>query len=185
MKRKIRLSESEFHNLVRKLVKETQNEMIDGEMMESNFGGDVMDAIKGVSNFFKNEVFSDLSDEEKRLIKRKLSNVNIEKEMEKVDEKEESMLDEGVISEGIGDRLRSFFERLGIGTGLGMTASGLLGIISNASGWSEGDILTQVHDIMQNAGFDRYAGPVSMLVIIAGIALAFGSMSSRKERLGK
>ena len=202
--KKIRLTETEFRSLIKRIVVEAQNEMYNDEIEEGMFGGfgdklddavkggmfggigdKVEDAIKGVADFFKNEVLSDLSDEDKMNLKRRISNVNIEREMEKVDNGEEDMLEEGIITEGIGDRLRSFFERLGIGSGLGISASGLLGLISNGAGWSESEILTNVHDIMQNAGIGNYGGPVSLLVIIAGIALALKSTSMRHNRMGK
>lgn len=182
----IRLTESEFKSLIKRIVVETQNEMNGEEIEEGvfgDFGDKVAKAIHGVAEFFKNDVLSDLSDDDKRMIKRKISNVNIENEMDKVDEKEEDMLGEGVITESIGDRLRSFFERLGIGSGIGVSAAGLLGFISNATGWSESELLIKVHDIMQSAGLGQYAGPVSLLIIIAGIALALGSTALRQRRM--
>jgi hypothetical protein len=65
MKRKIRLTESEFHSLVRRLVKETQEEMntemsemdsFENEENEETDGMSKEDTVHAVANFFKRKL---------------------------------------------------------------------------------------------------------------------------------
>jgi hypothetical protein len=181
--KKIRLTESEFHSLIKRMVMEVQEEMNNTPEMEESFlggmGDKLKDAAQQVASFFKNEVLSDMDEEDIAELKDKVEDVNIERELNKVERRDERMVAEGYITEGIGDKVRGFLESLGIYGGVGTSVMGLLGFIANVTGWSQTDMMARAHEIVQSVGL---TGPVSVLVIVAGLVMALGSSVSKYNR---
>lgn len=177
MKRKIRLTESEFHSLVRRLVKETQEEM-NTEMSEmdsfddgENEENDKMskeDTVHAVANFFKRKL-------------RRLDSDEIENLEDMVINRKTEGLTEMFLREDISDRMKSFKEKSMIRGGFGMMGAGMLGMVSQAMGYTDaGELMTQVHDYVDKMG----GGPVSTAVLIAGLVMALKGAADRSERLG-
>lgn len=177
MARKIRLTESEFHSLVRRLVKETQEEMNtemsemesfdDGEN-EENDGMSKEDTVHAVANFFKRKL-------------RRLDSDEIENLEDMVINRKTEGLTEMFLREDISDRMKSFKEKSMIRGGFGMMGAGMLGMVSQAMGYTDaGELMTQVHDYVDKMG----GGPVSTAVLIAGLVMALKGAADRSERLG-
>ena len=197
MGRKIRLTESEFHTLIRRIVKETQEDMMNQEM-EEGFFGDMVDKVKGLGEKFTKavemakeeamEFFEDLSPRQLSTVKMKIRDLDLGPVVDKVQEieDEESELNESYfLNEGIMDRVERFMARYGLGLSGTMGVAGFLAFLSEIPGWIDFDFLTRVHEIVEMSGLGRYAGPVSFLVFALGIIGAIWSLSSRHHQEGK
>ena len=197
MGRKIRLTESEFHTLIRRIVKETQEDMMNQEM-EEGFFGDMVDKVKGLGEKFTKavemakeeamEFFEDLSPRQLSTVKMKIKDLDLGPVAEKIQEieDEESELNESYfLNEGIMDRVERFMARYGLGLSGTMGVAGFLAFLSEIPGWIDFDFLTRVHEIVEMSGLGRYAGPVSFLVFALGIIGAIWSLSSIHHQEGK
>jgi hypothetical protein len=173
MKRKIRLTESEFHSLVRRLVKETEEEMntemseMDSFENEENDGMSKEDTVHAVANFFKRKL-------------RRLDSDEIENLEDMVINQKTEGLTEMFLREDISDRMKSFKEKAMMRGGIGMMGAGMLGMISQALGYTDaGELMVQLHDYVDKMG----GGPVSTAVLIAGLVMALKGAADRSERL--
>ena len=174
MARKIRLTESEFHTLIKRLVKETQEEM-NTEMseMESFDYGDneemsKEDTVQAVADFFKRKLRR-LDDEEIQDLEDMVINQGTED------------LTEMFLREDISDRKKSFKEKAMMRGGIGMMGAGMIGMISQAMGYTDaGELMIALHDYVDKMG----GGPVSTGVLIAGLVIALKGAADRSERLG-
>jgi hypothetical protein len=173
MKRKIRLTESEFHSLVRRLVKETQEEM-NTEMSE-------MDSFDDSENeeMSKEETVQTVADFFKRKLKR-LDDEEIQDLEDIVVNQRTEDLTEMFLREDISDRMKSFKEKAMMRGGIGMMGAGILGMISQALGYTDaGELMIQIHDYVDKMG----GGPVSTAILIAGLVMALKGAADRSERL--
>lgn len=173
MKRKIRLTESEFHSLVRRLVKETQEEM-NTEMSE-------MDSFDDSENeeMSKEETVQTVADFFKQKLKR-LDDEEIQDLEDIVVNQRTEDLTEMFLREDISDRMKSFKEKAMMRGGIGMMGAGMLGMISQALGYTDaGELMIQIHDYVDKMG----GGPVSTGILIAGLILALKGAADRSERL--
>jgi hypothetical protein len=172
MRKKIKLTESEFHSLIKRLVIETQEEMNMSDDMsmsddkETNYDPRV---IRRIARFFKQKL-------------RRLDDEEIEDLQDMVLNPETENLAEMFLREDISDRMKSFKEKAMMRGGVGMMGAGMLGMISQAMGYTDaGELMTQVHDYVDMMG----GGPVSTAVLIAGLVMALKGTADRSERLGK
>ena len=174
MARKIRLTESEFHSLVRRLVKETQEEM-NTEMseMESFDDGEneemsKEDTVHAVADFFKRKL-------------RRLDSDEIENLEDMVINQKTEGLTEMFLREDISDRMKSFKEKAMMRGGIGMMGAGMRGMVSQAMGYTDkGELMVALHDYVDKMG----GGPVSTAALIAGLVMALKGVANRSERLG-
>jgi len=175
MGRKIRLTESEFHSLIKRIIIETQNEM----GMESD--DHEMDNESDYSKMDKSEVVNTIADFfEKKL--RRLDDEEIEDLEDIVSNQEVEGLTEMFLREDISDRMKSFKEKAMMRGGLGMMGAGALGMISQAMGYTDaGELMIQVHDYVDKMG----GGPVSAAMVFAGLLLALKGRVDRDTRLGR
>jgi hypothetical protein len=171
MRKKIKLTESEFHSLIKRLVIETQEEMNMSDDMrmsddkETNYDPRV---IRRIARFFKQKL-------------RRLDDEEIEDLQDMVLNPETENLAEMFLREDISDRMKSFKEKAMMRGGVGMMGAGMLGMISQAMGYTDaGELMTQVHDYVDMMG----GGPVSTAVLIAGLVMALKGAANRSERLG-
>lgn len=191
MGRKIRLTESEFHSLIRRIVKETQEDMMNQEM-EEGFFGDMADKVRDFGSKFAEavemakeeamEFFEQLSPRQLSTVKMRLQDLNLEPIAEKVSqmEDEESELNESYyLNEGIMDRVNRFMARYGLGLSGTMGVSGFLTFLAQIPGWIDFDFLTRVHEITEMAGLGRGTGPIGFLVFALGIIGAIWSLSAK------
>lgn len=194
MGRKIRLTESEFHTLIRRIVKETQEEIMNQEM-EEGFFGDMADKVRGFGDKFAKavemakeeamEFFEELSPAKLSTVKMKIRDLNLEPVVERIGqmEDEESELNESYfLNEGIMDRVERFMARYGLGLSGTLGISGFLAFLSEIPGWIDFDFLTKVHEIVEMTGLGNYAGPVSFLVFALGVIGAIWSLASKDSQ---
>jgi hypothetical protein len=170
MGRKIRLTESEFHSLVRRLVREAEEEMMSITMDdEESEGMSKEDTVHAVADFFKRKL-------------RRLDSDEIEELEDMVVNSETEDLTEMFLREDISDRKKSFKEKAMIRGGIGMMGAGMLGMISQAMGYTDaGDLMIAVHDYVDKMG----GGPVSTAVLIAGLVMALKGAADRGLRTGR
>jgi hypothetical protein len=177
MKKTIRLTESEFHNLVRRLVIETQEEMMGVEVdVDSNEEGEDLsktEVVDLISKFFKKEVLPDLEPSETAELKNELGNDAM------------SQLSEMYINENIADRMSSFKEKALMRGGLGMAAMSAIGTLGEITGWSEFEMTRKIHDFVQSFGAGNYSGPITMAMVAAGLAIALKGRAMKYNRTGQ
>jgi hypothetical protein len=175
MRKKIRLTESEFHNLIRRMVKETQEEMntemseMDSFENEENEGMSKEETVHAVADFFERKL-------------RRLDSDEIEDLEDMVINQKTEGLTEMFLREDISDRKKSFKEKAMIRGGIGMMGAGMLGMISQAMGYTDaGDLMVAVHDYVDKMG----GGPVSTAMLIAGLVIALKGAADRGLRTGR
>jgi hypothetical protein len=175
MGRKIRLTESEFHSLIRRIVMETQEEMniqMDEEMESFDDGENEEmskeETVHTVADFFKRKL-------------RRMDDEEIQDLEDMVVNRKTEDLTEMFLREDISDRMKSAKEKAMMRGGVGMMGAGILGMISQAMGYTDaGELMVQVHDYVEKMG----GGPVSTAILIAGLVMALKGAADRSERLG-
>lgn len=212
--KRIRLTESELTSLIRRIVEDTNDEMemidvqsdveMDEPIRQRGGMGWIMSAAKEVADMFKSEVLPTLSDEEVKDLERLASRVdarsalmnlksyvNSEEGEDALSQAEDMMDDslmvtEGVITEGISKRVVKALSRLGVFSGLGMLGAGFTGFVSMIPGYIDSSFLTSVNGMIQDKyGCGKFCGPLSVLIMILGIAMALGSRAMRYRKTGE
>ena len=90
-------------------------------------------------------------------------------------------MDEGYLNEGIISRVKDFISNLGIYAGGLASATGLISIAGEVSGWSQSEFFTKIHEINeQYLGMGRGNAGMALLVMVLGIILACFSYSKRE-----
>lgn len=190
-KKIVRLTESELIHLVKRVVKEQQ---MAGEMEEGWFGdkfGWIKDAAKEVAQLFKTEVMPEIPEEDLEELKDKARELDAKNALSSVEdfasseegkealEKAEEhispdVLTEAIIREGLSDRVVRILAKTGVISGIGMTASGFVQFAAFCMGYIDSSFLTKVHEII-DPFCGMFCGPLSVLIIILGAAIALGS----------
>ena len=209
--RRIRLTESELTNLIRRIVEDTENvdntgmePIMDEPKHEGKGMSWIMSAAREVADMFKSKVLPNLSDEEIKNLERMASRfdakdalrnlkmyVNTEEGEEALSKAEEMMDDslvmtEGVLTEGISNRVIKALSRLGVFAGLGMLGGGFMAFVSEIPGYIDSEFLTAVNQMVEDKyGCGNFCGPLSVLVMILGIAMALGSRAMRYRKTGE
>jgi hypothetical protein len=183
MKKTIILTERDLTILVKRIIKEhgiVKNNEKDKGFIGGSFAG-FKKAINAARDFFKNEVFSDLTDKELAQILSKSKKVNVKKLINKIEDEESESISEGYINEGIIDRIKDFVSTLGIYAGGLTSAAALISIAGEVSGWSQSRFFTKIHEINQEfMGLGRGNATMALLVMVLGIILACYSYSKRE-----
>jgi hypothetical protein len=196
MKRKIRLTESEFHSLIKRLVIETQEEMNTemGEEMEMDMemgGDDVVEKIQDVVEDELGDEFRQLSSDDLMTMMKNLEKVeNMIRSKERRTGEEisfDDFVDEvGSVSkdemgEGIDARSSKMRKRAKMIGGAGLLAAGLLTIMSQGTTYSDwGPAFIDLHDAIQTA-FGEYAPNVGLLEVVAGLGLALNGIAQEQK----
>jgi hypothetical protein len=209
--RRIRLTESELTNLIRRIVEDTENvdnvgmePTLDEPKSEGKGMSWIMSAAREVADMFKSEVLPNLSNEEIKGLERMASRfdakdalrnlkmyVNTEEGEEALSKAEEMMDDslvmtEGVLTEGISNRVIKALSRLGVFAGLGMLGGGFMAFVAEIPGYIDSEFLTAVNQMVEDKyGCGNFCGPLSVLVMILGIAMALGSRAMRYRKTGE
>jgi hypothetical protein len=202
MKRKIRLTESEFHSLIKRLVIETQEEMntemgeeMDmemGEEMDMEMGeDDVVEKIQDVVEDELGDEFRQLSSDELMTMIRNLEKVeNMIRSKERrtgeeilfdefVDEVEGVSQDE--MSENIDARSSKMRKRAKMIGGAGLLAAGLLTLMSQGTTYTEwGSSFIDLHDAIKGV-FGKYAPNVGLLEVVTGLGLALNGIAQEQK----
>jgi hypothetical protein len=195
MGKKIKLTESEFHSLIKRLVIETQEEMGNemGDQMSET--GDVVDKIQNV-------VVGELGDEFRQLSSDELMTMiqNLEKVENMIRSKErrsgeEILFDDFVdevfdevgsvskdeMGEGLDARSSKMRKRGKMIGGAGLLAAGLLTLMSQGTTYTDwGPSFIELHDAIQVA-FGEYAPNVGLLEVVSGLGLALNGIAQQQE----
>ena len=177
MGRKIRLTESAFHSLIRRLVIETKEKMddedSDHEDMDNESDYSKMSkekAIKKIADYLKSE----LTKNEEQKLKNKLDESRrYGRRLYEDEDKDLSSRRSGSLGKSI---------KRG---GLALTATGAVAALGSIMGYSEGKLTSMIHDITASAGLGNYTGPVTYAMIAAGLAMALYGRSMEYKKTGK
>jgi hypothetical protein len=183
MGKKIRLTESAFHSLIRRLVIETKEKMDDEDSDH-----DDMDNESDYSEMSKEMAVKKIS----TYLKRRLSKNQEEKLKDKIQDKieiEESrrrygryLNEEDDEDKNLSSRKSDRKEKIVIGAGAGISVTGAVAALGSIMGYSESQLTSLIHDITANAGLGNFTGPVTYAMIAAGIALLFKGLDMRHRR---
>ena len=177
MGRKIRLTESEFHSLIRRIVIETKETMDDDDSDHDDMGDE-----SDYSKMSKEMAVKKIS----TYLKRRLSKNQEEKLKDKLDESRRygryiyEDEDKDLSSRKSGSLGKSIKRG-----GLALSATGAVAALGSIMGYSEGKLTSLIHDITANAGLGEYTGPVTYAMIAAGLAMALYGRKMEYEKTGK
>ena len=177
MGRKIRLTESAFHSLIRRLVIETKEKMDDEDSdhddmdNESDYSKMSKEkAIKKIADYLKSE----LTKNEEQKLKNKLDeSKRYGRRLYEDEDKDLSSRRSGSLGKSI---------KRG---GLALTATGAVAALGSIMGYSESQLTSLIHDITASAGLGNYTGPVTYAMIAAGLAMALYGRSMEYKNTGK
>ena len=182
MGRVIRLTENEFHSLVKRLVKETKTKyQYDEDLIEGEDKMTKEDAVEKIADFFKDKVFPKVKRKNPELMAKLKKNVHSQKMDENfLYEEEEEDDDE---KKSLKDRKSNRKEKAMIGGGLGVMGTGMVASLGEFMGYSQSELTMFLHDLNSMAGLGEYTGPVTVAMVFAGLALALKGYSDRGNRL--
>ena len=177
MGRKIRLTESAFHSLIRRLVIETKEKMDDEDSDHEDMDNDSdyskmskEKAIKKIADYLKSE----LTKNEEQKLKNKLDESRrYGRRLYEDEDKDLSSRRSGSLGKSI---------KRG---GLALTATGAVAALGSIMGYSESQLTSLIHDITASAGLGNYTGPVTYAMIAAGLAMALYGRSMEYKKTGK
>lgn len=168
--RKVILTERELTNLIKKIVRETEE--MDSKMTTKK---DVVDALGAFFSKYKSKLRSDKEDIMSAADDFKSEEMN-ERYLQEGDEDEDEDEDD------IYSRKSSFKEKLMKIGGFTTAAIGFLGYIGNVMGWSESTMTSKIHEFTQTFGVGNYAGPITVAMIVAGLGMAFRGIANKYNR---
>jgi hypothetical protein len=181
MKRKIRLTESEFHSLVKRLVMETKHHMDEEDDDKDDDKMSKEEAIEKIADFFKKDVLPKIRKKEPELldkIKKKVRSQEMKESFLREAEKDDD-------EKSLKDRRANRKEKAMIGGGLGAMGTGMIASLGEFMGYSDSDLTNFLHDLNHMAGLEEYTGPVTVAMVFAGMALALKGVANRYDRTGK
>jgi len=179
MGRKIRLTESAFHSLIRRLVIETKEKMDDEDSDHED-----MDNESDYSKMTKEKAIKKIAD----YLKSELTKPQEEKLKNKLDESrrygrylnEEDDEDKDLSSRRSGS-LGKTIKR----GGLALSATGAVAALGSIMGYAGNELTSMIHDITASAGLGNFTGPVTYAMIAAGLAMALYGRSMEYKKTGK
>jgi hypothetical protein len=177
MGKKIRLSESAFHSLIRRIVIETKEKMDDEDLDHEE-----MDNESDYSKMSKEKAIKKIAD----YLKKELTRPQEEKLKNKLDESRRygRHLYEDEDKDLSSRRSGSLGKSIKRG-GLALTTTGAVAALGSIMGYSEGELTSMIHDITANADLGEYTGPVTYAMIAAGIAMALYGRNMEYKKTGK
>ena len=177
MGRKIRLTESEFHSFIRRIVIETKETMDDDDSDYDDMGDE-----SDYSKMSKEMAVKKIS----TYLKRRLSKNQEEKLKDQLDESRRygRYLYEDEDKDLSSRKSGSLGKSIKRG-GLALSATGAVAALGSIMGYSEGKLTSLIHDITANAGLGEYTGPVTYAMIAAGLAMALYGRKMEYEKTGK
>jgi hypothetical protein len=158
MKKVIRLTESELANMVRRIIREMDDEIDYESDYQKMSKEDVIDVI---SDFF----LENLNPREVRKIKKIMNDMQSGQSME--------------MGEDLDARKRRQRQNAGIAGGLGVAGVGALAAISHAMGYTDaGDLMVGIHDAIHAVG-GHYSGSIGTGMVFAGLGMALKNYVSK------
>ena len=193
MARKIRLTESEFHSLVRRLVREAQDEMMSDEMSfededgseefsyeEDDFGQDgentKEDDVAALADYFATNVLPDLRP----------------RDLDRLEDAAEDLDPDAILSES-DDEYSPEQKRKDLRRGkmlqAGSVAAGIpaaLGFVSYIPGYVDfPNTLLKAHELFEQLNLGNYTGPVMFGMIVAAVVAALKGQALKDSARGK
>jgi len=176
MGKEIRLSESAFHSLIRRLVIETKEKMDEEDSDNDDMGNGSNDskktkeerAIKKIADYLKS----------------KLTPAKKEKLKNKLDESRRygrRLYEDEDLSSRRSGSLGKTIKR----GGLALSTTGAVAALGSIMGYSESELTSMIHDITANADLGQYTGPVTYAMIAAGLAMALYGRNMEYKKTGK
>ena len=176
MGKEIRLSESAFHSLIRRLVIETKEKMDEEDSDNDDMGNGSNDskktkeerAIKKIADYLKS----------------KLTPAKKEKLKNKLDESRRygrRLYEDEDLSSRRSGSLGKTIKR----GGLALSTTGAVAALGSIMGYSESELTSMIHDITANADLGQYSGPVTYAMIAAGLAMALYGRNMEYKKTGK
>jgi len=166
MKKIIRLTESDLTDIIKRIVEESENDMESTEKQEEKLSK--KEAVDLIADFFKKRLLRKMDDEEIEELKQKTSPEGLQE-----------------ANKDSKSRMSNFKEKMMIRGGLGTAAAGVIATLSEFTGWSESATLSKIHTFIEHAGAGNYAGPISVAMVAAGLALALKGMDVKYRRTNK
>ena len=177
MGKKIRLTESAFHSLIKRIVIETKEKMDDEDSDH-----DDMDNESDYSKMSRETAIKKISD----YLKKELTRPQEEKLKNKLDEsrrygrrlyEDEDKDLSSRRSGGLGKTIKR--------GGLALSATGAVAALGSIMGYAGNEITSMIHDITASAGLGNYTGPVTYAMIAAGLAMALYGRNMEYKKTGK
>lgn len=185
MGRKIRLTESQFHNMIKRIVKETKHQWDEEIIEDEDFEMDVdvqtkkmspLRAAKKIADFLTTDVFPNLSSEELSQLKREMPD-EVGSSMSEMNENEDF--------DDLESRRAGRKEKAMIRGGLATAGASAVALLGEFMGYSEFELTNMLHDINHMAGLGEYTGPVGVGIVALGLATALAGLDRRMKRTGK
>jgi len=196
------VNEQQLTKLIKQMVREAKDEMemgIDLDMKRRGNRFDLKRAVAMAAEIFKRDFAVDMSDEDLEELKDASVDLDINRAIEKLENKSEDVspkgedasdkiddmlgdISESFLNEGKFDRIKSIIARANIFGGLGVIGTAGTAFVSMIPGYVDFEFLTKVHDMVESVGCSRYCGPLSFFVACLGVAMFFHGMS-RKDYL--
>ena len=176
MGKEIRLSESAFHSLIRRLVIETKEKMDEEDSDNDDMGNGSNDSKKAKEE----KAIKKIAD----YLKSKLTPVKKEKLKNKLDESRRygrRLYEDEDLSSRRSGSLGKTIKR----GGLALSTTGAVAALGSIMGYSESELTSMIHDITASAGLGNYTGPVTYAMIAAGLAMALYGKNMEYNKTGK
>ena len=190
MGKEIRLSESAFHSLIRRLVIETKEKMDEEDSDNDDMGNGSNDSKKTKEERANGSNDSKKAKEEKAIkkiadyLKSKLTPTKKEKLKNKLDESRRygrRLYEDEDLSSRRSGSLGKTIKR----GGLALSTTGAVAALGSIMGYSESELTSMIHDITASAGLGNYTGPVTYAMIAAGLAMALYGKNMEYNKTGK
>ena len=176
MGKEIRLSESAFHSLIRRLVIETKEKMDEEDSDNDDMGNGSNDSKKTKEE----KAIKKIAD----YLKSKLTPVKKEKLKNKLDESRRygrRLYEDEDLSSRRSGSLGKTIKR----GGLALSTTGAVAALGSIMGYAGNELTSMIHDITASAGLGNYTGPVTYAMIAAGLAMALYGRNMEYKKTGK
>ena len=176
MGKEIRLSESAFHSLIRRLVIETKEKMDE----EDSDNDDMVNVSNDSKKTKEEKAIKKIAD----YLKSKLTPAKKEKLKNKLDESRRygrRLYEDEDLSSRRSGSLGKTIKR----GGLALSTTGAVAALGSIMGYSESELTSMIHDITANADLGQYTGPVTYAMIAAGLAMALYGRNMEYKKTGK
>lgn len=198
--RKVILTERELTDLIKKIIRETE-ETSDMEEKGGGSFGWIKKAAREIASLFRSEILPEIPEDELDELKDMAVEIDPksainelphfasseegELALAKAEERlGENTLTEAILTEGLSDRVLRILSKAGVFAGIGISGSGLMTYASNILGYVDSDFLRRVHEIVEPY-CSAFCGPLGLVALILGALLAIGSYAVGYNRRNK
>jgi len=196
MKRRVvRLTESDLRRIVKRVIKEDMGGMDDvhprfGNLNLSDYSRDELMGMNDEGELSRGEVIELIADFLEQNVLPELDPTEVSILQSKVDSSNASNLAERYLRENedlprnMGGRNAEYMEKAMMGGGAGLALTGAVSALGSFMGWSEFLLTQKIHQYVDSLGLGNYAGPISVAMVAAGLALVLGGRNMKYRRTG-